>query len=649
MSLPTPLDPERILASLSFDDKCRLLAGGDMWRTHAQPAAHLPYIKLSDGPVGTRGGGGLLDSVPAALFPSASALGATFDTGLAYDMGRWIARDARSKQVHVVLGPTINIVRDPRNGRAFETYSEDALLCGTLGSSWVRGCQSIGVGATPKHFVGNEVEFQRRFSSSNIDERTLREIYLKPFQIVLRDVKRAYLSGGDGNPRVCSSAFEGQPSSLMTAYNRLHRTSASEHERLWNQVVRQEWGYDGLVVSDWFALHAHALKTTDLEMPGPTIYRSPTQVRQLLAQGHITEKDIDDRARRVLQLIKRVEPLGLLFDPRQEKEEIVRSDELSHSIRTIGAEAAVLLKNDGGILPLSFSPGKVQKIALIGGPVQDAKSFQSGGGSANLTSQYTSSPLDALKEALSGPDQGSDLGFGQPSRTELTYAEGVPLWEFPPGPPLRGKVTLDFFNGKHSGEHSLFATLQTDEVQWGKNFVQPPAGAKVGDWFLRANFVIDPPQAGRHKLAIVGLGTVHVSLDLGTDTDDVQSQGQRQDRAQGQTFQWRETFEKDIAMVAINPTRGWVSRAFNWPAHPVQVSIEYRPPDTYDRNEGTNAWARNHHFALLLAGWIPEQGDSALIDRAAHVASEADLGGYSRSWREQEALPLPLASLSGSL
>lgn len=266
-------DAGQVFSNLSLDDKIRLCSGADFWRTYSDASVGLPfYAKLTDGPNGARGGGDFNNSTPAALFPSPSCLGATFDVALARRMGEGIARDSRSKRCHVSLAPTINIQRDPRAGRFFESYSEDPVLSGEIGAAWVRGCQSVGVGATPKHFVANEAETDRMRSSSDVAPAALREVYLEPFKRIFRELardharKREKYGAGGGSEDV----FGGQPACIMTAYNRLNGWSCSENEALQVGILRNEWGFKGLVLSDWFALHAHGLRATNLEMPGPS-------------------------------------------------------------------------------------------------------------------------------------------------------------------------------------------------------------------------------------------------------------------------------------------------------------------------------------------------------------------------------------------
>ena len=230
---------EQLLRELTHDEKVLLLAGSDMWSTHPVPRLGIPKVRVTDGPSGARGG-----SMPGATtttslnVPCAAALGATWDVELIEAIGRTIGAEARTKSARVLLAPTVNIHRSPLSGRNFECYSEDPLLSGKAGAAFIRGAQSQGVATTVKHFAGNEAESERYTTSSVIDERALREIYLVPFELAVR---------------------EGGTLGVMTGYNRLNGPWCAEHERLLAGILRGEWGFDGFVISDWFACaHDHA-------------------------------------------------------------------------------------------------------------------------------------------------------------------------------------------------------------------------------------------------------------------------------------------------------------------------------------------------------------------------------------------------------
>lgn len=223
------IDVEQVLGRLSEAEKVSLLAGIDFWHTKALPEHGVPSLRFSDGPNGVRGTR-FFNGVPAACFPCGTALGATFDTALLRAAGELMAAEAKAKGAHVVLGPTINMQRSPLGGRGFESYSEDPVLAGLAAAAVIEGIQSGGVVATIKHFVCNDQEHQRNRVNAMVTERALRELYLLPFQLAIRDA---------------------QPKALMTAYNKVNGEHVSESRRLLGDVLRGEWGWKGLVMSDW--------------------------------------------------------------------------------------------------------------------------------------------------------------------------------------------------------------------------------------------------------------------------------------------------------------------------------------------------------------------------------------------------------------
>ncbi|KIF00530.1 beta-glucosidase, partial [Streptomyces sp. RSD-27] len=245
---------EAALGKLDLDAKTRLLAGRDMWSLPALPEIGLGRLVMSDGPVGVRGVRWTADD-PSVALPSPTALAASWDPALARRAGRLLAQEARRKGVHVLLAPTVNLHRSPLGGRHFECYSEDPYLTGAIGTGYVRGVQDGGVGTTVKHFVGNDAETERFTVDSVIAPRPLREVYLAPFEAIVRGAR---------------------PWGVMTAYNRVNGTTMTEHGQLVNGVLRGEWGFDGANVSDWMAARSTAgclAGGLDVAMPGPaTVY-----------------------------------------------------------------------------------------------------------------------------------------------------------------------------------------------------------------------------------------------------------------------------------------------------------------------------------------------------------------------------------------
>ncbi|GAB1526978.1 hypothetical protein RhiTH_010152 [Rhizoctonia solani] len=382
-----PLDIEDTISKLSLNEKTRLLAGIDMWHTYAVPRLGIPSLRFTDGPNGARGTK-FFEGVPAACFPAATGLGSSWDVEFIEKVGQAIGRDCKDKGCHVLLGPTINIQRSPLGGRGFESYSEDPLLSGTLARAFIKGVQSEGVSATIKHYVTNDSEFERMSMSSELSTRALREIYLRAFEIACRDPESA-------------------PWALMTAYNRVNGLHASENKYLLDSVLRKQWGWDGLIMSDWYGTYsadASIKAGLDLEMPGPPTWRADALQRCVTAQK-IRVPEIDDR---VLKLINRVAKSGI---PENADETGEPEPETVSLLREAAAHANVLLKNSESLLPLSAKD--VTSIGVIG-PNADAPVF-SGGGSANLRPYKHTTALEGIAAAL------ADAG----NKVEVQYTLGA--------------------------------------------------------------------------------------------------------------------------------------------------------------------------------------------------------------------------------
>ena len=380
------------LQQLNLKEKVKLISGASLWRTFPIEHAGIPILKVSDGPNGVRGDGGK----PAASFPVGICLASTWDTGLIEQVGADIADEARSKDVQVVLGPTINIHRTPLAGRNFECYSEDPYLSGMLASAFTTGLQEKRVGACLKHFVCNDSEFERHTISVEVDERTLREIYLRPFEIAIR---------------------KSRPWTLMASYNRINGVYACSHDYLINQILKKEWGFEGLVISDWFAAKETVENATgglDLEMPGPAVAWGQALLGSL-KRGEVTEEVIDDKVSRLLKVL---DWSGRFDQPDEKVEQAINEPQHRDTAYQAAVEGMVLLKNTG-ILPLKSE--QLSKLALIG---PNTHSFRiMGGGSSALRPHYVSTPMDALAEKL--------------PETELVSVAGCLTHKFIPEPPGR--------------------------------------------------------------------------------------------------------------------------------------------------------------------------------------------------------------------
>ena len=340
------------VSSLSLEMRAQLLAGESHWKTYAAPSAGIPSLFLSDGPHGLRKQEGaqdcmgIADSRPATCFPTASALACSFDPELVERVGAAIGEEARRQGVDVVLGPGVNIKRHPLCGRNFEYFSEDPVVSGELGAAMVRGIQSRGVGACLKHFAANSQEHARMVSDSVVDERTLRELYLAPFEYVVRRAR---------------------PWSVMTAYNKLNGVYCSEHEWLLREVLRGEWGFDGAVVSDWGAMSSSVASVRaglDLCMPGPRGDHARALV-EAVRSGELEEGCVNEAASHIERLARRVKACQAKGSVDGTSESSLSEEEFyrAHAdlAREAAAQSAVLLKNDG-VLPLNPDA----KVAVIG-------------------------------------------------------------------------------------------------------------------------------------------------------------------------------------------------------------------------------------------------------------------------------------------
>jgi beta-glucosidase len=394
------------LAELNLEEKASLCLGSDFWHTAAVERLGIPAIMVSDGPHGLRKQPdeadhvGISGSVPATCFPTACALGSSWDPQLVRRIGEALGREARAQGVAVVLGPGINIKRSPLCGRNFEYFSEDPLVSGVLGAAMIQGVQSQGVGTSLKHFAVNNQETDRLRVSAEVDERTLREIYLAGFE---RAVTQA------------------RPWTVMCSYNKVNGVYASEHAWLLTTVLRDEWGFDGLVVSDWGAVHdrvAALAAGLDLEMP-PNLGVSDAAIIAAVRSGQLAEQVLDTAVARVLQLVDRAtantEPPSVL-DP-----------DAHHALaRAAATECAVLLKNQDRLLPLRPSPGDT--IAVIGEFARTPR-YQ-GAGSSQVNPTRVDVALDELCSAV--PDQvevafAAGYGIGTTDRDEELAEEAVAL------------------------------------------------------------------------------------------------------------------------------------------------------------------------------------------------------------------------------
>ena len=376
-------DVKTLISQMTLEEKIGLLSGGDFWHTKAIERLGVPAVMLSDGPHGLRkqeadaDNLGIHDSIPATCFPSACATASSFDTSLLEHIGDTLGNQCQAEDVSVLLGPGVNIKRSPLCGRNFEYFSEDPYLSGKLAAAFIKGVQKHHVGTSVKHFAGNNQEYKRMSCSSEIDERTLREIYLTAFEIAVK---------------------ESQPKTVMASYNRINGTYSSENEWLLGKVLRDEWGFEGYVVTDWGAV-ADRVKGlaagNDLEMPSSD-GENDKLVIQAVREGRLDEEIVDLAVERILTV---------MYDYLENREPNAVFDRAADHKKAVEAEkeCAVLLENNG-ILPLKQGA----KVAYIGAYAANPR-FQ-GGGSSHINASQVSSALASAEE------KGRDI----------TYVEGFP-------------------------------------------------------------------------------------------------------------------------------------------------------------------------------------------------------------------------------
>ncbi|MEU4510520.1 glycoside hydrolase family 3 C-terminal domain-containing protein [Nonomuraea wenchangensis] len=533
-----PDDLDRLVDKLDLESKVRLLTGATVWRTPAEPAIGLEPMVTSDGPAGVRGEGWNERRTSLSL-PSATALAATWDESLAQSMGELLAVEARRKGVHVVLAPTLNLHRSPLAGRHFECYSEDPLLTGRIGAAVIRGIQSRGVAATAKHYVANDSETDRLTLDARVDERTLREVYLAPFE----------------------AAVQAGVWVVMSAYNGVNGVTMSENELL-AEPLKGEWGFDGVVVSDWGAVRsavASARAAQDLVMPGPDGPWGEALVAAVRA-GEVPEPAIDDKVRRLLRLAARVGALpgfpapsttgpsaedlttpsttgpsiGDLTTPSTASPSIgdlttpstaspsagrlttpstAGPSALSPSasgpttgragerpdralLRRTAAASTVLLRNEGDLLPLV--PARLTRVAVIG--PHAARPRIQGGGSAGVYPESLVTPLAGLRTALNGHAEvhhatGVALG-GLPAPLDVTIARNPRTGE--PGLLVR---LLDAAGAEIHAEHRLTGRLPEPEGP-----IHRAAAVEVRALVL-------PDRTGPWDVAAAGWGRLELTVD----------------------------------------------------------------------------------------------------------------------------------------
>jgi beta-glucosidase len=480
-----PIAPERLaelVKKLSVEEKAGLTAGADAWHAGGAPSLRLAPLVTSDGPNGIRGLTFPAGST-ATCTPCGTALGATWDEALVSEVAARIGAEARLGGIHYMLGPVINLVRSPLAGRDFEAFSEDPFLTGRLGAAYVTGMQSQDVAATPKHFVANDAETARTSVDNTVAERTLRELYLVPFEAVAQ-----------------AGAW-----AMMSAYNRVNGVYCSDHPQIVGGILRREWGWDGVLMSDWFGTHdtvRGALVGLDLEMPGPSRFFGRA-LADAVTRGEVDPAVLDEKVRRLLLLTARVGALPgtpaaktraslPALDPAAPWS--LSDAEAAALVRRAAADSFVLLANDG-ILPLATA--RLKRVAVVG-PNAAAPCTQ-GGGAAHISAPAPVTPLDGLLSALGS---GAKVVHEPGCRIErflphLSHLDARDLDGLP-------GVTVEFFRGQEpGGEPAARWHMKASEIHL---FGDAPGGLPQNDFSVRMSTWLTPAEDGRYTVAMRGFG-----------------------------------------------------------------------------------------------------------------------------------------------
>lgn len=461
---------------MTIEEQVSLLAGTNVWHTRPIERLGIPSMRVSDGPAGVRGA--RMDGPPSMNIPCSTGIGATWDRALVREIGELLGREMHAKGARVHLAPTVNLHRTPVGGRNFECMSEDPYLTAVTAREYVQGVQSEGVASCIKHLVGNDTEFERMTIDSQIDERTLREMYLLPFEMAVKDAGVM---------------------SVMSSYNRINGPYAADSHWLLQEVLRDEWGFDGAVISDWFGLHSTVEGVNagcDLEMPGPPIHRGK-KLMEAVEKGEVDPLIIRQRARNILNLLERT---GALDTRPGEETSRHDSDDL-HLLRRAASASMVLLKNENSALPLVTH--NVKSVAILGPNAMRGTLL--GGGSAHVTPTRTSHPYQALRSRF------------EESGVEVHHAPGcfidkkLPLLD----PQKVSDVVVEFFESPAAMDNdeapSLTSTVNSFRMLW----MNDPLSRKGSNFAFGARMmmVFTPDVSGEWEFGIESVGGVRVYLD----------------------------------------------------------------------------------------------------------------------------------------
>ena len=553
---------EELLSQMTLPEKVKMLSGKNNWYTAEIERLNIPSIAVTDGPHGVRTGGegsGRIVS-DATAYPTGISMGSSWNRALIEKVGAALADETRHLGCHILLGPCVNIVRSPLGGRNFETYSEDPYLAGEIGAAYVKGLQSRGIGASVKHYAANNQEFERFRGNSVVDERTLREIYLPAFEKIVK---------------------EANPWTVMCSYNRINGAYASENEVLLRKILKEEWGFDGVVVSDWNAVHdiyAPVRAGLDLEMPGPARYFGEELVAAV-ENWQLDEKYIDDAVRRMLILLFRVGVLGESDYPEGSGD----TPEKRRLARELASESMVLLKNDNKKLPLD--QGSIKKLAVIG---LNAAEVVSGGGSSRVDGHYWVTPLEGLRDKV-GDSITIEYEQGYDNRVNPVAVPEDYLFQLDGEP---GGLNAKLFNSPSpSGEPEM--TRIDSRIQHWWSGGGPEAGVIDPEAYsVRWEGVFSPPTSGDVRLYLSNTGTARLWLDgeliLENDVGPLTSS----------IYEWEDIEKGTVISLDINQK--------------YDLRVEFES-------------GKNNKHAFINFSYLPPEGEQkTLLDRAVELAKGSD-------------------------
>lgn len=590
------IDIDAALGALSLDDKCRLVAGQTNWRTHAFPEAGIPQMKMSDGPTGLRGEGHGSSGTPGVAVPAGITLGASWDPDLLAEIGDLLGKEAVRKRAHVLLGPTVNLHRTPIGGRTFECYSEDPELSGALAVSYVQAVQAHDVAVTVKHFACNDTEIDRMTVNVDVDERPLRELYLRPFE---RAVKEAGAWG------------------IMSAYNRLNGDFAAENRRLLTDILRTEWGFDGFVVSDWFGVHepvGAANAGLTLEMPGPIRVYGQRLV-DAVDRGDVTEETVDGLVRDLLTVMNRTRADERSCD---EPEKSVDDPAERALTRRAAISGTVLLRNETvpslgrSVLPLV--PTDLTSVAVIGPNAVIDRSM--GGGSASLTPFAHRTVFSALGDRLA--EQSSDISISHHTGVRIDRLTPIARRNQLRTPDGEPGIRLEYVNGTDWDADAVVDTTSPSTMLrfFGTtpDEVDPVAfGARVTGSFV-------PEVDGAHVIGVVSTGPVVMTAtpeagDPVVVVDDPEMLLPRTREFFGYGSEESTAVIDAVAGVPIELSAKWKTAAGNGFA---ALRIGVRTPDPDDLFEQAVTAAAAADVAVVVVGtndeWETEGFDREVMD-----------------------------------